>query len=192
MSSSSKEPSAQASNANQRAADLARDVDERLRHLKENVLPSAPYLLKVPTTYRLGSQQINDWRRGSPFGLHEEPLQYMTFNARRYDDDTIFRVDGDWDDGNGNLKAAEDKRSGTNSPMPGQIAKKKMTIWDYKKKAAGQPVTETPPSNPDNGEKVLQNPSGSHIAKETAEETKNEIIKDEPHSSKRSAEIGAD
>lgn len=185
MSIHSKEPSAQASHSHQRVADLARDVDRRLRHLKENVLPSAPYLLQIPTNYRLGSQQINDWRRGSPFGLHEEPLQYMTFHARHHDDDHIFRVDGDWDDGKGNLKAAQDKRSGTNSPMPGQTAKKKMSIWDYKKKAAGQPVTETPPPNTENGADVLQSPNGSRIFSETPRETKAEVIKDESHGLKR-------
>lgn len=185
MSSLSKEPSAQASHSHQSVADLARDVDRRLRHLKENVLPSAPYLLQIPSNYRLGSQQINDWRRGSPFGLHEEPLQYMTFHARHYDDDHIFRVDGDWDNGKGNLKAAQDKRSGTSSPMPGQTAKKKMSIWDYKKKAAGQPVTETAPPNPENGAEVLQNPSSSRILTETPGQTKVEIIKDESYGLKR-------
>jgi len=185
MSSPSRQPSAQASHSHRRAADLARDVDRRLRHLKENILPSAPYLLQIPTNYRLGSQQFNDWRRGSPFGLHEEPLQYMTFNARQYDDDHIFRVDGDWDDGKGNLKVVQDKRSGTNSPLPGQIAKKKMSIWDYKKKAAGQPVTETPPPNPDNGAEVLQNPTNFPIVTETRGETKVDKIKDESHGLKR-------
>jgi len=185
MSSSAKKQLAQASDTHRRAADLAREVDLRLRHLNETILPLAPYLLHIPTTYRMGSQQINDWRRGSPFHLHEEPLQYMTFHARQNDDDHIFRVDGDWDDGKGNVKAAQDKRSGTDSPLPGQTAKKKMSFWDYKKKAAGQPVTETPPPNTDNGGEVLQNPSASHTVAETREETEVENIKNESRGSKR-------
>ena len=62
----------------------------------------------------------------------------------------MFHAVGGWDDGKGNFKAKQDKRSGTSSPLPGQPAKKKISLLDYKKKAAAQPIVEAPaPSTKD-------------------------------------------
>ena len=143
MNSSGRKTSEQAQKPQRKAADLVRQLDARLRHINETILPSAPYLLQVPSTYRLGEQQINDWRRGSPFDPHEERLQYMTF-LPHHNEETMFHAVGGWDDGKGNFKAKQDKRSGTSSPLPGQPAKKKISLLDYKKKAAGQPIAEAP------------------------------------------------
>jgi hypothetical protein len=121
-------------------------IDARLQKLSDKVLPSSPYILTIPTNYRVGSHQINDWRRGSPFGAHEEQLSYLSFMARTFDEDNIMHAIGDWDDGNGAIKEKTSHvRSGTNSPLPGQAPKKKISLADYKNKAAGQIGAKTVP-----------------------------------------------
>ena len=114
-------------------------IDARLQQLSDKVLPSSPYILTIPTNYRVGSHQINDWRRSSPFRAHEEQLSYLTFMPRTFDEDNIMSAIGDWDDGNGAIKEkTSNARSGTSSPLPGQVPKKKISLADYKNKAAGQ------------------------------------------------------
>lgn len=124
-------------------------VDTRLERLRDKVFPTSPYLLTVPTTYRVSSHQANDWRRGSPFGAHEEQLQYLTFLTRERDD-TLLGAVGDWDDGNGAIMEKTSShpygaRSGTNSPLPGQAPKKKISFQAYKNKTAGQAGGKTLP-----------------------------------------------
>ena len=143
-----------------KAADLVRQLDARLRHINQTILPSAPYLLQVPSNYRLGEQQANDWRRGSPFKQHEERLQYMTFLQHR-NDDTMFHTVGGWDDGKGNFKPAPDRRSGTSSPLPGQPAKKKISLLDYKKKASGQSAADPPQLKAEREAKLSPKAEGS-------------------------------
>ena len=121
-------------------------IDARLQKLTDNVLPSSPYILTIPTNYRVGSHQIHDWRRGSPFAAHEEQLSYLSFLARTFDEDNVMQAIGDWDDGNGAIKDKNpDARSGTSSPLPGQAPKKKISFADYKNKAAGQLGAKTVP-----------------------------------------------
>ena len=112
-------------------------VDQRLRQLNQELLPPTPYLLEVPHGGFRYSHQANDWRRSCPFGPNEEQLQYLTFRSE-FDKDTVLQARGDWDDGKGNITRAADKPSGLNTPLPGQLAKKKITLSDYKNKAAGQ------------------------------------------------------
>lgn len=113
-------------------------VDQRLRQLNQELLPPTPYLLEVPHGGFHGyAHQANDWRRSCPFGSNEEQLQYLTFRSE-FDKDTVLQARGDWDDGKGNITNAADKPSGLNTPLPGQLAKKKITLTDYKNKAAGQ------------------------------------------------------
>ena len=57
----------------------------------------------------------------------------------------MFRVVGDWDDGHGNIRPQQDKRSCTSSPLPGQPAKKKISLLDYKNKATGQSTARKSP-----------------------------------------------
>ena len=87
----------------------------------------------------------------------------------------MFRVVGDWDDGHGNIKAPQDNRSGTNSPLPGQPAKKKISLLDYKNKASGQSMAKPStqkvdhePPKPLEGSKTLQAPAAEQAA--TAQE----------------------
>ncbi|KAL8831483.1 MAG: hypothetical protein Q9191_000855 [Dirinaria sp. TL-2023a] len=160
---------------------LMHPVDARLRHISQTILPQTPYLLTIPSDYRMSPQHINDWRRGSPFAAHEERLQYLAF-LNHQNEDTMFRVIGDWDDGHGNIKPPQEKRSGTNSPLPGQPAKKKISLLDYKNKASGQSaakpstqkVDHEPPKPPEDL-KMSQPPTAEQAA--TAQE--------EPQSLKR-------
>lgn len=66
--------------------------------------------------------------------------------ARTFDEDNIMHAIGDWDDGNGAIKEkTSHARSGTNSPLPGQAPKKKISLADYKNKAAGQVAAKAVP-----------------------------------------------
>ena len=124
-------------------------VDARLQRITDEILPSSPYILTLPTNYRVGSHQINDWRRGTPFGPHEEQLSYLSFLPRTFDEDNIMNAIGDWDDGEGAIKQKNpNARSGTSSPLPGQVPKKKISLADYKIKTAGQVGAKTLPQAP--------------------------------------------
>ena len=112
-------------------------VDQRLRQLSQELLAPTPYLLEVPHGGFHYSHQASDWRRSCPFGTNEEQLQYLTFRPE-FDKDTVLQAKGDWDDGKGNITNTTEKPSGLNTPLPGQLAKKKITLSDYKNKAAGQ------------------------------------------------------
>lgn len=137
---------APAKDLNQKKSAEQSPIDARLQQLSDKILPSSPYILTIPTNYRVGSHQINDWRRGSPFGAHEEQLSYLTFMPRTFDEDNIMSAIGDWDDGNGTIKEkTSNVRSGTSSPLPGQVPKKKISLADYKNKAAGQVGAKTLP-----------------------------------------------
>ncbi len=138
-------------------------IDARLQKLSDNVLPSSPYILTIPTNYRVGSHQINDWRRGSPFAAHEEQLSYLSFMARTFDEDNIMHAIGDWDDGNGAIKEKPSHvRSGTSSPLPGQAPKKKISLADYKNKAAGHVGAKTVPQS--NGQIKAPDKGGMYAA----------------------------
>ena len=66
--------------------------------------------------------------------------------ARTFDEDNVMQAIGDWDDGNGAIKEkTTHARSGTSSPLPGQPPKKKISLADYKNKAAGQLGAKTVP-----------------------------------------------
>ena len=119
---------------------ITNPVDERLRRITRDILPSAPYQLRIDIEFRRDSRQAIEWRRSCPFEPHEEQLQYLTFRSN-FDKDTIFHAVGDWDDGNGNIMSKIDKSSGLNTPLAGQAPKKKITLSDYKNKAAGHAVT---------------------------------------------------
>lgn len=182
MSSPNKKISGQSQKTQRDVAALTQQLDARLKHISKTILPTAPYLLEVQSNYRVGQQQMNDWRRSCPFDAHEEQLQYMTFYPHP-PDGTLSRVVGGWDDGKGNFKPREDKSSGTSSPLPGQSAKKKISLLDYKKKASGQSVTETPP--PEKEVKVAHKPVDSVSSMEVQSQPKSEKKKDGVHGVKR-------
>ena len=117
-------------------------LNARLGHISKRVLPSAPYMLTVPSDqpYTLTSYQANDWRRNTPFDVNEEQLQYMSFLSRDFDDGLI-RAIGGWDNDKGEIidntsSRLEDSRSGTTTPRPGQTTGKKISLAEYKNKKA--------------------------------------------------------
>lgn len=133
-------------------------TDLRLKRLSDKILPDSPYIITVPTTYRVSSHQVNDWRRGSPFGADEEQLQYLSFNSHTWDD-TMLNAVGDWDDGHGGIadKSSQNSsktNSGLGSPLPGQPPRKKISLQAYKNKTAAQAGAKLSPGA--NGEKKVQ------------------------------------
>ena len=130
-------------------------TDLRLKRLSEKILPESPYILTVPTTYRVSSHQANDWRRGSPFGADEERLQYLSFFSHAWDD-TMLNAVGDWDDGQGGIADKSSQNSSktnswTGSPLPGQPPRKKISLQAYKNKTAAQAGAKlSPPENEEN------------------------------------------
>ncbi|KAL3478017.1 hypothetical protein BJX99DRAFT_225332 [Aspergillus californicus] len=113
-------------------------VDQRLKLLREEVLPFYPYLLTVPTDvpFRLGHRFVNNWAVSDdgPFTLEEQELQYMTFLSHDESDSLLVAV-GDWSDSTGNVMADPRSRpqSATSTPSNGST-KKKITLNDYKNK----------------------------------------------------------
>lgn len=113
-------------------------IEQRLKHLKEEVLPFYPFLLTVPTDvpFRLGGHFVNNWAVGNdgPFTLEEHQLQYMTFLTHHEGDSLLVAV-GDWSDGAGSIMS--DQRPGlqsaANTPSSG-ATKKKISLNDYKNK----------------------------------------------------------
>lgn len=133
-------------------------TDLRLKRLSEKILPESPYILTVPTTYRVSSHQVNDWRRGSPFSADEEQLQYLSFNSHTWED-TMLSAVGDWDDGHGGIadkstQNSSKSNSGLASPLPGQPPRKKISLQAYKNKTAAQAGAKLSPGA--NGEKKVQ------------------------------------
>ncbi|KAL2836822.1 hypothetical protein BJY01DRAFT_221503 [Aspergillus pseudoustus] len=113
-------------------------IDQRLKHLRDEVLPVYPFLLTVPTEvpFRLGHRFVNNWAVSDdgPFTPEEYQLQYMTFLAHDESDSLLVAV-GDWSDGTGSVMADPGSRaqSATSTPSNGSI-KKKISLHDYKNK----------------------------------------------------------
>lgn len=149
-------------------------VNRRLDRLKDEVLPSSPYLLTVPTDvpFRLGNRFVNNWAVGKkgPFAIEEQQLQYMTF-LMHHDADSLLVSVGDWSDNDGRIMGQKDEErpqatpSASGTPQPG-VVKKKISLNDYKTRAKGEPSKE--PSQDDTRKQkneTLQVPS-SHAIKE--------------------------
>ncbi|RMJ25428.1 hypothetical protein PHISP_03706 [Aspergillus sp. HF37] len=116
-------------------------IDQRLKHLKEDVLPFYPFLLTVPSDapFRLGNRIINDWAVGTdgPFTPEEQQLQYMTFLTHHEGDSLLVAV-GDWSDEAENLTmdhpGPQSAASVTPPSPPGGLSKKRISLNDYKNK----------------------------------------------------------
>lgn len=148
--STSRTPATPHNTPSARHGDLS-NTDARLKHISDKILPKSPYLLTVPSDrpYRPTPQQLSEWHKGSPFAPDEAPLQYLSFLSRD-SDDTLFRVVGGWDNEKGEMMDSatvqvSGARSGTSTPQPGGGAKKKISLSDYKSKAAGVGVVKPLP-----------------------------------------------
>lgn len=140
--STSKTPITPHKTAKAHHGDLS-NTDARLKRISDKILPKSPYLLTVPSDrpYYPTPQQLSEWRKGSPFSAEEAPLQYLSFLSRDWDD-SLLRVVGGWDNEKGEMMSSatvqvNGARSGTSTPQPGGGPKKKISLSDYKSKAAG-------------------------------------------------------
>ncbi|RAO67121.1 uncharacterized protein BHQ10_003133 [Talaromyces amestolkiae] len=177
-------------------------VNTRLGRLKDEVLPSAPYLLTVPTDvpFRLGNRFVNNWAVGKkgPFAIEEQQLQYMTF-LMHHDADSLLVAVGDWSDNDGRVMAKQDDGKPrvatptTPAATQGGAAKKKISLSDYKTRAKGDSTREhsvdnrEPPHNDSRKEKrdTLQVPASRTIKERASNDRLNESVNTTSPSSKR-------
>jgi hypothetical protein len=140
----SHKPAATPSSTSKRAESELRSLDAKLRHLSDKVIQQTPYILTVPTDrpYHLDRRLQDQWKRGTPFDSNEEQLQYLSF-LPEWDNGLITPV-GAWNDEKGGMDTpSQSGRSSTLTPKVGGT-KVKLSLSDYKKKAAGQAVTPKP------------------------------------------------
>ncbi|KAJ5643093.1 uncharacterized protein N7484_005600 [Penicillium longicatenatum] len=127
--------------ASQPAADL-QSLDQRLKHLSDDVLPPHPYLLTLPTKvpFRLGPRSANNWAVGHdrPFTPEEQELQYMTFLTHS-DTDSLLKAVGDWSDEKGRMMADRSTAPTTAETPKDNIARKKISLNDYKNQKNSSP-----------------------------------------------------
>ncbi|KAL3485784.1 hypothetical protein BJX62DRAFT_30974 [Aspergillus germanicus] len=139
MSSRSTESTTRPSTSASGRPDQEQDqIDQRLKSLRDEVLPFYPFFLTVPieVPFQLGHRFVNNWAVSDdgPFTPEEHQLQYMTFLTHDQNDSLLVAV-GDWSDGTGSVMADRGSRpqSATSTPSNGSI-KKKISLHDYKNK----------------------------------------------------------
>ncbi|KAK7888363.1 hypothetical protein LTR67_008709 [Exophiala xenobiotica] len=141
----------QTSKAKQHTGKIIAQLDERIHHLQEHIVPRQPYLVSVPSDvpYRHSSRFTNTWYEGTPFDRHEEQLQYLSFLAHQGDHESLLKVEGGWADEQGNpieeeLSPRTVPASGRNTPAePGH--RKRISLKDYKTKSKSPPTTHLRP-----------------------------------------------
>lgn len=115
-------------------------ADNQFQRVIDDVLPPAPYLLRLnPGALQLAHGN-STWRRDTFFAPNEEELQYMTF--RRDFEGTFLHAHGNWDDGEGGIAQPEvhsASASISRPPLPQQAPKKKITLADYQKRDKTKP-----------------------------------------------------
>lgn len=155
FASTSKPPITPHKPPNTHHGDLS-NTDARLKRISDKILPKSPYLLTVPSDrpYNPTPQQLTEWQKGSPFAPDEAPLQYLSFLPRDWDEG-LLRVVGNWDNEKGEMMdnatiQANGVRSGTSTPQPGGGPKKKISLSDYKSKAAGIGIVKSMPKVSEN------------------------------------------
>lgn len=118
------------------------DLDKRLKAISDKIIPVSPYLLKVPSDrpFHLTPLQLADLRRGTPFNVNEEALQYMSFLPDW--DNGLIVAQGGWANEKGEMETTDATmmkdgytRSITSTP---KVGAKKISLSDYKKRTAGQ------------------------------------------------------
>ncbi len=130
-------------------------VDSRLRILRDEVLPKAPYILSTTTSLTPEHVRIQypqnaiNWRKYTLFCRGEDELQYVTFKDRSSDHDIRgMYARGGWDDGKGKIAPLEEPYSRTSSdgtPRQGQASKKKkITLADYKNRDKNKALQSAP------------------------------------------------
>ena len=155
-------------------------LDAKLDRLKRDVLPPAPYLLRLRD--RSAQYHVRDryyWKKDTHFNEEEEELQYLTF--RQTHDGTILHAHGQWDDGNGGIAPKDFPSSQTSSgqtPLIGQAAKKKITLADYQKLDKSKPRTSEVNATAVKGPVKKGSQDISEVPKKEAEKAECEAKKD--------------
>lgn len=146
MSVNDQTPSADTSNSPVASQPFVSDLDaldQRLTRLSEEVFPTHPYLLTLPTNapFRLGSRAANNWAVGHdrPFSPDEQQLQYMTF-LTHHDTDSLLVAVGDWSDEAGRMMADRPTPPSTADTPKETASKKKISLKDYKSQKTGGPA----------------------------------------------------
>ncbi|KAJ6072514.1 hypothetical protein N7467_010599 [Penicillium canescens] len=118
-------------------------LDQRLKRLSEEVLPSVPYLLTLPTNspFRQGNRCENHWAVGHdrPFRHQEQELQYMTFLAHHNTDSLLVAV-GDWSDETGRMMDDRPTAPSTTENPRESVVRKKISLKDYKNQKNNGPI----------------------------------------------------
>ncbi|KAJ5792202.1 uncharacterized protein N7503_008180 [Penicillium pulvis] len=175
--------------ASQPAADL-QSLDQRLKRLSDDVLPPHPYLLTLPTKvpFRLAPRSVNNWAVGHdrPFSPEEQELQYMTFLTHS-DTDSLLKAVGDWSDEKGRMMADRSTAPTTAETPKDTIAKKKISLNDYKnqKNSGPSPVIQDQKNregrHPATREEAQQTPKSSLVKKSDKAEPPHPPSKSKSH-----------
>lgn len=169
-------------------------VDAALIRLKQDVLPTTPYLLSTPTSLRpehLKAFYPNNaisLKRYSLFRPGEEELQYLTFKDRSGDPDIHgLTTRGGWDDGKGRIAPLEESFSRTSSdgtPRQGHVPRKKISLTEYNNKERNKLAPATAPTTaPSLRGGGLQD--NKHSVKSTKEKEASKPQQTEKHGQKR-------
>ncbi|KAJ5775953.1 uncharacterized protein N7511_000964 [Penicillium nucicola] len=144
-------------------------LDQRLKRLSEEVLPSVPYLLTLPTNspFRQGNRREYHWAVGHdrPFRSEEQELQYMTFLAH-HDTDSLLVAVGDWSDDTGRMMDDRPTAPSTTESPRESVARKKISLKDYKHQKINGPVAS--PMGPESSGRSTSDLNQSEEKRRTA------------------------
>lgn len=111
-------------------------LDSKLRRLSADVLPTAPYILRLNPDSKLphsSPQEAFFWRKGTHFAHDERELQYLTFHRFH---EGMLKSHGNWDDGKGSIAPPDEPVSQSSSgrtPGSGHVTKK-LTHAEWKER----------------------------------------------------------
>jgi hypothetical protein len=120
------------------------DIDTVIKRVRRCV-PEGPYVLTVeqtgPAFLHYSKQEAYSWRRGTPFDWNEETLQYQSFVYRENPGVLIQRsaYDIERERKVKEHRMANGASSSEGTPLHNSVAKKKISLNEYKNKKAGNP-----------------------------------------------------
>ena len=147
-------------------------LDSQLDDLSKNVLPSAPYLLRMP--YQRDNPQPKPpsqrhWSKGTPFQPEEESMQYLTFHQTP---GGLLRAVGQWDDGHGGFAPPEPANSHSSNgrtPVQGHSAKKVISFAEYQNRDKGISTPKLPAVAKVQKPATVVHPSQPQLVKDQAD-----------------------
>ena len=120
------------------------DIDTVIKRVRRCV-PEGPYVLTVeqtgPAFLHHSKQEAYSWRLGTPFDWSEETLQYQSFVYRENPGVLVQRsaYDIERERRAKEHRMANGASSSEGTPLHNSVAKKKISLNDYKNKKAGKP-----------------------------------------------------